>query len=298
MSVSTAASQGSPTSRRSLGRATRAMRVSPRVTIGLVLFSAIVLLCVLGPLFMTDTAGQVHLTVALQSPSGSHPFGTDSFGRDLLSRVAYGGRATLMISAVTALLVTLIGVPIGIVAGYFGRWADLGIMRVVELAFAMPPLVLAIAVVAFVGSGSGNVIIALTVVYVPLMARVARAATLTTRRMPFIEAARAIGDSDARIMVQQVAPNISAPVAVEATLVFAFALLAEASLSFLGLGTQEPRPSWGLLLHDAIPLVNTAPWLGIFPGVFIAAVVLSLNFVSDGLREILDVAGRRAGEEP
>lgn len=294
MSAATAAR---PAIRPTLRRVHRAARVSPQVTVGVVVLTGIVLLCLIGPFVLHDTSGRVDLTSALQGPSFAHPFGTDAFGRDLFSRIAYGGRATLAIAAATALLVTLIGVPIGIVAGYFGGWADLGIMRVVELAFAMPPLILAIAVVAFVGSGSGNVIVALTVVYVPLMARLARAATLTTRSMPFIQAARAVGDTDVRIMLRQVAPNVAAPVAVQTTLIFAFAILAEASLSFLGLGTQEPRPSWGRLLHDAIPLINTAPWLGIFPGIFIAAVVLSLNFVSDGLRELLDVAGRSAEDD-
>jgi peptide/nickel transport system permease protein len=201
--------------------------------------------------------------------------------------------STLTIAAATTLLVVVIGATLGMIAGYAGGRIDLVMMRVVELAFALPPLVLAIAVVAFVGGGTTNVIIALTIVYVPLMARVARASALSVRRLPFIQAARAVGESDPQIVIRQVAPNIAPAIMVQATLIFAFAILAEASLSFLGLGTQEPRPSWGRLLQDAIPLVSSAPWVGIFPGVFIALVVLGVASASDGLRDVLDVTNRR-----
>jgi peptide/nickel transport system permease protein len=278
--------------KRVLAAPRRWWRRSPRAFAGLALFGAIVLLALLAPLVAPYGTTQQNVAEGLSGPSAAHLFGTDEFGQDVFSRVLYGGRPTLLIAGSTVLLALLVGAPLGIIAGFFGGWRDLVIMRVVEFSFSLPALVLAIAVIAFVGQGTVNVVLALTIVYAPLIGRVARASTLTVRTRPFVLAAEAIGDRSPAIMLRQIVPNIAAPVMVQATLVFAYALLAEASLSFLGLGTQEPLPSWGRMLKDALPLASVAPWAGIFPGLFIALTVVGLNLVGDGLRDAMDPTTR------
>jgi ABC-type dipeptide/oligopeptide/nickel transport system permease subunit len=270
----------------------RLWKRSPRATIGIGVVLLIALLALLAPLIAPYGTTDQNINESLASPSPAHLFGTDEFGQDVFSRVLYGGRPTLLVSGATVLGALLIGVPLGVFAGFRGGTRDLVIMRVVEFGFSIPALVLAIAVIAFLGTGSGNVVVALTIVYAPLLARVARASTLSVRRQPFILAAEAIGERSRSIMTRQVLPNIAAPVLVQAALVFAYAILAEASLSFLGLGTSEPNPSWGRMLKDALPLANAAPWMGIFPGLFIALTVIGLNMTGDGLRDVLDPRAR------
>jgi ABC-type dipeptide/oligopeptide/nickel transport system permease subunit len=272
-------------------------RRSPRATIGLGLFLLIVISAVAAPLIAPYSPKQMDVSAILQAPSSAHIFGTDEYGRDLFSRVLYGGRPTLLVASATVLASLLVGVPIGIFAGFYGGRRDLVVMRVVEFGFSLPALILAITVVAFLGGGLGNVIIALTIVYAPLLARVARAATLSVSRQPFVLAARAIGERNRTIMATQIAPNIMSQVLVQAALVFAYAVLAEASLSFLGLGTHGPEASWGRMLKEALPLIEVAPWMGIFPGVFLALTLIGLNLMGDGLRDILDPRARHSVEE-
>jgi peptide/nickel transport system permease protein len=270
---------------------------SPRTLVGASIFGVIVLLSVLAPIIAPHDPLAMDIDHALQAPSLEHLFGTDDFGRDTFSRVLYGGRPTLAIASVTVLLSMLVGVPAGILAGYVGGRVDLFLMRVVELGFALPALILAIGIIALLGTGARNVVIALAIVFMPIFARVSRASTIEVSHRPFILAARAVGDRDSAIMVRQVAPNIAAPVLVQAALAFAYAILAEASLSFLGLGTQPPLPSWGRMLTDAIPLIQVAPWLGIFPGLFIVLTVASLNLIGDGARDLLDPALAKASRQ-
>jgi peptide/nickel transport system permease protein len=272
-------------------------RRSPRATIGLGLFLLIAITAVAAPLIAPYSPQQLDVTAILQSPSSAHIFGTDEYGRDMFSRVLYGGRPTLLVASATVLASLLVGVPIGIFAGFYGGRRDLVVMRVVEFGFSLPALILAITVVAFLGGGLGNVIIALTIVYAPLLARVARAATLSVSRQPFVLAARAIGERNRTIMATQIAPNVMSQVLVQAALVFAYAVLAEASLSFLGLGTHGPEASWGRMLKEALPLIEVAPWMGIFPGVFLALTLIGLNLFGDGLRDVLDPRARRSVEE-
>jgi peptide/nickel transport system permease protein len=272
-------------------------RRSPRATIGLVLFLLIAISAVAAPLIAPYSPKEIDVSAILQAPSSAHIFGTDEYGRDMFSRVLYGGRPTLLVASATVLASLLVGVPIGIFAGYYGGRRDLVVMRVVEFGFSLPALILAITVVAFLGGGIGNVIIALTIVYAPLLARVARAATLSVSRQPFVLAARAIGERNRTIMVKQIAPNIMSQVLVQAALVFAYAVLAEASLSFLGLGSHGPEASWGRMLKEALPLIEVAPWMGIFPGVFLALTLIGLNLMGDGLRDVLDPRARRSVEE-
>jgi ABC-type dipeptide/oligopeptide/nickel transport system permease subunit len=275
----------------------RLWRRSPRATIGLGLFLLIAISAVAAPLIAPYSPKEIDVSAILQSPSSAHIFGTDEYGRDMFSRVLYGGRPTLLVASATVLASLLVGVPIGIFAGFYGGRRDLVVMRIVEFGFSLPALILAITVVAFLGGGLGNVIIALTIVYAPLLARVARAATLSVSRQPFVLAARAIGERNRTIMVTQIAPNIMSQVLVQAALVFAYAVLAEASLSFLGLGTHGPEASWGRMLKEALPLIEVAPWMGIFPGVFLALTLIGLNLLGDGLRDVLDPRARRSVEE-
>jgi peptide/nickel transport system permease protein len=224
----------------------------------------------------------------MRGPGSAHWLGTDQFGRDMFSRILYGGRPTLAIGGLTVLITLLVGVPIGVVAGYYGGRVDTILMRIAEFGLVLPPLVLAIAIVGALGVGSRNVVIALGVVFSPMLARVARAATLAQRSNLYVDAAVVGGEGDLRIMAQQVLPNIVAPIGVQALLTFAFAILAEASLSFLGLGTQPPLPSWGRMLSDGTEFILTAPWLVIFPGLAIMVTVLALNILGDGLRDVWD----------
>ncbi|HEX3361145.1 MAG TPA: ABC transporter permease [Solirubrobacterales bacterium] len=272
-------------------------RRSPRATIGLGLFLLIAISAIAAPLIAPYSPKEIDVSAILQAPSSAHIFGTDEYGRDMFSRVLYGGRPTLLVASATVLASLLVGVPIGIFAGFYGGRRDLVVMRVVEFGFSLPALILAITVVAFLGGGLGNVIIALTIVYAPLLARVARAATLSVSRQPFVLAARAIGERNRTIMVKQIAPNIMSQVLVQAALVFAYAVLAEASLSFLGLGSHGPEASWGRMLKEALPLIEVAPWMGIFPGVFLALTLIGLNLMGDGLRDVLDPRARRSVEE-
>ena len=228
--------------------------------------------------------------LVMTGPGWPHVMGTDNFGRDVFSRVLLAGRPALLLSLTIAALSALIGVPLGIVAGYLGGWLDLGLMRVLEVGFAFPPLVLAIAIIGVLGAGLPNLVLALVCVYAPLLARIARSATLTVQRELYVAAAIASGDHPWSIMSGQVLPNIAGTLLIQAALVFCYALLSEASLSFIGLGTQPDNPSWGRLLSEAIPLTAVAPWLGIFPGL---AIVLTVALINLGADRLGDAADRR-----
>lgn len=254
---------------------------------GCVLF-LIVMVCVCAPLVVPYNPIEMSVTHSMQSPTALHWFGTDEFGRDLLSRILYGGRPTLAIGGLTVVIAAAIGIPIGLLAGYFGSRVDALLMRVSEIGLVLPPLVLAVAVVGALGLGSRNVVIALAIVFAPMLARVARAATLIQRRNPYVDAAIVGGESNLRVISEQVLPNALPPIMVQALLTFGYAVLAEASLSFLGLGTQPPLPSWGRMLSDGTDLIQIAPWLVIFPGLAIMVTVLALNIFGDALRDAWD----------
>jgi peptide/nickel transport system permease protein len=264
------------------------VRTNPRAGVGGGLVVLVCLLCGAAPLIPVPDPLKQDVSNGLQPPGATHLMGTDEFGRDVLARVLHGGRPTLGIAVATVALSLVIGLPTGVLAGYYAGRVDLLLMRVVEFGFVLPPLVLAIAVVAALGTGAANVVLALGIVFAPIQARVARAATLSRRREPFVEAAVVLGERDRSILLFQILPNIAAPVLVQTLLAFAYAVLAEASLSFLGLGTQPPLPSWGRMLTDAVGLVQLAPWTALFPGLFIVVTVFSLNLFGDGLRDIWD----------
>jgi peptide/nickel transport system permease protein len=232
------------------------------------------------------------LTMASRSllapPGGPFPLGTDQFGRDLLSRLLYGARVSLSVSFASVVLALAGGGAAGIASGYYGGRIDGLLMRVMDVIFAFPAVLLAIAIMAVAGTAVWTVIVAIGVVYTPQFARVSRASVLATRGLEYVEAAAALGAGARRILLRHILPNISAPLIIQTSLSLSLAILTESALSFLGLGTQPPTPSWGNMLADSRRFMATAPWTAVFPGVTIAMVVLGFNLLGDGLRDLLD----------
>jgi peptide/nickel transport system permease protein len=224
----------------------------------------------------------------LAPPSANHWMGTDELGRDQLSRIIYGARVSLQVGAVAVVLALVAGVLVGVLAGFYRGWLDDWLMRLVDIVFAFPGLVLAIVIAGLLGPSRTNAMIAIGIVYAPAFARVIRGSVLSVMAESYVEAARVVGASDTRIMLRHLLPNIMAPIIVLTTVYLSTAILSEASLSFLGLGTQPPEPSWGGMLNAARRFMELAPWLAIFPGGAIMLVVLGFNFLGDGLRDILD----------
>ncbi|MGH7760217.1 MAG: ABC transporter permease, partial [Candidatus Dormibacteraceae bacterium] len=232
---------------------------------------------------------QNHLEIVLSPPGAAgHILGTDNFGRDELLMLVYGSRYTLSLGLIAVILGILVGVPLGAVSGYFGGWIDILIQRLTDILLAFPSIVLALALVAGLGVGLRNVVIAVGVSSVPSFIRLVRADALRLRELPFVEAARALGVHPASIMLRHVIPNALAPVIVQATLQMGFAILLAASLGFFGLGVQPPTPEWGELLGDARNYIFSDPNLATFPGLAIFAAVLAFNLIGDGLRDALD----------
>ena len=226
-------------------------------------------------------------------PSWAHPFGTDDFGRDLFSRVLHGAAVSFQVAFIAVGISGVVGVALGVLAGYLGGWLDEVIMRAMDVVFAFPAVLLAITVMAVLGRGIENAMIAIAIVYVPIFARVTRGAVISVRGREFVTAARALGTGHVRIMLAHVLPNAAGPILVQTSLSLAFAILAEAALSFFGLGTQPPDPSWGRMLAEGRAFLGQAPWMGIFPGLAIMAAVLGFNLLGDGMRDVLDPRWRR-----
>ncbi|KAB7752703.1 ABC transporter permease [Mycolicibacterium mucogenicum] len=230
----------------------------------------------------------VDVPQALRPPSGAHWFGTDELGRDVLSRVLTGLQASMTVAVVSVVCAALVGTALGVLAGYRGGWLDTVVMRVVDVMFAFPVLLLAMAIVAVLGPGLGTTIAAIGIVYVPIFARVARASTLAVREEPYVAVSRTMGTGTAYILARHVLPNITGPLIVQTSLSLAFAILSEAALSFLGLGIQPPQPSLGRMIFDSQGFVTLAWWMAVFPGAAIVVIVLACNLLGDGLRDVLD----------
>jgi peptide/nickel transport system permease protein len=224
----------------------------------------------------------------LQAPSWAHPFGTDDLGRDTLARVIHGAQVSLYVGAIAVGISLCAGLLIGLIASFYRGIVDLILMRLVDIVFAFPLLVLAILIVGLLGPSRRNAMIAIGIVYAPAFARVIRGAALEVLGFPFIESARSLGANDVRIMIRHVLPNIVAPVIVLTTVYFSQAILGEAFLSFLGLGTQPPEAAWGNMLSTARNFIETSVWMSLFPGLAIMFAVLGFNFLGDGLRDVLD----------
>jgi len=223
-----------------------------------------------------------------KAPSAAHWFGTDEIGRDVLSRVIWGTRASLLAGVISVSISLVLGIPIGLLAGYAGGWVDALISRMTDAVLACPFLILAIALAAFLGPSLTNAMIAIGVSATPIFIRLTRAQVLQVKVEDYVEAARAVGNSPLRIMWRHILPNIVPPLTVQATLAAAAAIIAEAALSFLGLGQQPPAPSWGSMLNTAKNYIDNAPWMAIWPGISIFLLVLSFNLLGDGLRDAFD----------
>ena len=224
----------------------------------------------------------------LGAPGANHWLGTDTFGRDVLSRMIYGSRTALMVGLGASLIGATLGSLIGVASAYFGGRVDLVVQRIMDVFFAFPVIILALAVVAVLGTGLGNVILAISAPMVPRCARVVRASALSVREMPYVDAARAAGFGHRRIILRHMLPNVMAPILIMATAFLGEAILLEASLSFLGLGVTEPIAAWGLMLRGAVEFAESAPWIAIFPGLAISLAVFGFNLFGDSLRDALD----------
>lgn len=266
----------------------RAFTNQPRAVVGLGVLILLILAAAFAPWISPfDPAIQAPQD-SLLAPSRSHLFGTDELGRDVFSRVVFGSRISLQVGIVAVGIALIIGVPFGLVAGYWGGWIDGFIMRLIDALLAFPTLVLALAISAALGANLRNAMIAIGIVYVPTFARLIRVQVMALRSYEYVQAARASGASDLRILAAHIWPNVLPIVVIQASISVGFAVLAEASLSFLGLGAQPPTPAWGSMLKQGYPFMEMAPWLAIFPGLAILIVVLSFNFIGDGIRGASD----------
>jgi peptide/nickel transport system permease protein len=270
--------------------ATRFLR-RPAAVAGLVVIVIFAAAAILAPLIAPFDPTATSWSAIRKAPSAVHWMGTDENGRDVLSRVLFGARASMLAGVVSVLIAAGIGVPAGLLAGFAGGWIDAVLSRVVDAMLACPFLILAIALTAFLGPDLANAMIAIGVSTAPRFMRVARAATLEVGSADYVQAAWSLGARGLRVAVRHIAPNIVPPLLVQISLSLAAAIIAEASLSFLGLGQQPPSPSWGSMLNTAQRFLTQAPWLAVFPGVAIFLCVLSFNLVGDGLRDALDPRG-------
>jgi peptide/nickel transport system permease protein len=263
------------------------------VLAGAVILAAVALLALFAPWLTPYDPMALKILDRLQSPRAAHWFGTDELGRDVFSRVVFGARYSLLIGALVVVISMVCGVLLGLAAGFF-RHLDGPVMRLVDAMMSFPDILLAIALVAVLGASMTNVILALAIVYTPRVARVVRASTLVVRELLFIEAARALGISTRRILFIHVLQNIASPILVQATFIFAYAVLAEAGLSFLGVGVPPVLPTWGSMISSGQQFAHQAIWLVVFPGVAIILSALSLQMVGDGFRDLLDPKLRKA----
>lgn len=275
-----------PTERRMA--AWRLLASNPVTVASAVILFVVLVLAAIGPWIVPHSVTETDVPNALQGPSWQHWFGTDELGRDLFSRAVAATQVSLTVALGAVAFAFVVGVSLGVVSGYFGSWLDTVMMRVVDVMFAFPVLLLALAIVAIRGPGTTTTMLAIGVVYAPIFARVARASTLSVRVEPFVQVSRTMGTPHGFILRRHVLPNITGPIIVQTSLSLAFAILSEAALSFLGLGIQPPRPSWGRMLFESQDFVGIAWWMSVFPGIAIFVTVLAFNLVGDGLRDVLD----------
>lgn len=260
--------------------------------LGFVLVAAFLAVALLGQSIVPHDPYTMNMGGSLAEPSVQHWMGTDQFGRDLLSRVVVGTRLSLQIGVVSTGIALLVGAPLGLAAGFLGGVVDQFLSRVMDVLFSFPPLLLAIAIAGTLGPSTRNAIAAISVVYSPFFFRIARAPTLVEKQREYIQAARALGARTGRLIGRHTLPNVVAPIMVQTAVTLAYALLAEAALSYLGLGPQPPNPSWGLMLSEGRQYILQAPWMAIFPGLAILVFVFAVNLIGDGLRDVLDPMGQ------
>ncbi len=279
-----------------MSRATRRMRRDPRAWIGVTVIGLLVFLAVAAPLVSAHDPLAIDLVRSLEGPSGSHWFGTDIQGRDVFARLVYGARVSLTVGIASQMIALALGVLLGLIAGYYGKWIDEIVMRLADVTLAFPTLLLLIALVAALQPSLTIVFVVIGLVGWAGMARLVRGQVLVVREMEYVQAERALGAADARIISRHVLPGVIAPVVIASTLGIAGAIMAESSLSFLGLGVQPPTPSWGSMIADGRDLyqLRTAPWTSLAPGIAIGAAVLGFNLLGDALRDAYDPRAIRA----
>jgi len=291
-SIDATLSEAPRTARRS--RLAAVLAADRKAQFGLLVLGVFLLCAILAPLIAPHDPNDMQFDM-MGDPSWEHPLGTDDLGRDLLSRIIYGTQISLLVGISTVAISLTVGVVLGLLAGYFGGWFDTIIMRYIDLQWAFPNFIIAVYLVAVFGPGLLNVIIAISLAFVDDFARIARSMILTIKEEQYVAAARTVGASDARIIVRHILPNALAPIIVTATVSVSYAILGEATLSFLGLGVTTDTPTWGLILADGRSFISRAWWMGVFPGLAIMLTVLSINFLGDALRDALDVREIREG---
>jgi len=269
-------------------RAWRRLLARRTAVFGLAIVLVAVALALLAPWLAPYDPLQTSFSLVRKAPGAAHWFGTDEVGRDILARVIWGARASLAAGVISVAIAIGIGVPLGMLAGYAGGLVDALISRITDAMLACPFLILAIALAAFLGPSLGNAMIAIGITATPIFVRLARGQVITVRSEDYVEAAHTVGNPPWRILARHIGPNIAPPIIVQATLAIAAAIIAEASLSFLGLGQQPPAPSWGSMLNVAQRFLVQAPWMAIYPGLAIFVTVLAFNLLGDGLRDALD----------
>jgi peptide/nickel transport system permease protein len=274
----------------------RLLLSNPVTMVSAVLLAAVAVIAVAAQWIAPYGVNDVDVPSAVQGPSAQHWFGTDELGRDVLSRVLVAVQASMQVAVASVAFAVVVGVTVGVVAGYRGGWVDTVFMRVVDVMFAFPVLLLALAIVAILGPGITTTMLAIGVVYTPIFARVARASTLSVRVEPYVAVSRTMGTGHGYILARHVLPNIAGPLIVQTSLSLAFAILSEAALSFLGLGIQPPEPSLGRMIFDSQGFVTLAWWMAVFPGAAIFVIVLAFNLFGDGLRDVLDPKQRSVAE--
>ncbi len=268
--------------------ALRRVTHSWNIMVGAVLLLIIIALALAAPVITGFDPVAIVPPDRLLPPSQEHLFGTDNFGRDIFSRVLHGGRLSIQVGLVSVALASITGTTVGLVAGYYGRWIDSLLMRIIDVMLSFPSILLALAIVAVLGRSLSNVMLAIGIATIPVYARIARASTLSVREFDYVTAAHAIGMPTSRILLRHILPNVLAPLIVITTNGIAGAIIAGAALSFLGLGAQSPTPEWGIMLSDGRVYLRTAWWVTTFPGLAIMITVMAINLLGDGLRDVLD----------
>lgn len=269
-------------------RAWRLLAGNPVTVLSALVLGAVIVIALTASWITPYGVNDVDVPQALRPPGGAHWMGTDELGRDVLSRVLVAVQASMKVAVISVVFAAVVGVTLGVLAGYRGGWLDTVVMRVVDVMFAFPVLLLALAIVAVLGPGLTTTILAIGIVYVPIFARVARASTLSVRVEPYVAMSRTMGTGSGYILTRHILPNITGPLIVQTSLSLAFAILSEAALSFLGLGLQPPQPSLGRMIFDSQGFVTLAWWMAVFPGLAIFVIVLACNLLGDGLRDVLD----------